>query len=160
MRLRPTTSSDRALLDRLLVEAFNWTGQTRVTLAQVRADPEHARHLGGWQRKSDVGTVAETEAGETVGAAWARVCTLADAGYGFVADDVPELGMAVLAPYRGRGVGALLLDACLAQVRDAGHVAVSLSVEDGNSTARHLYSSRGFRPVARTGAADTLLLAL
>jgi len=39
MQLRPTTSQDRDLLERLLVEAFNWNGQTRVTLEEVRTDP-------------------------------------------------------------------------------------------------------------------------
>ena len=158
MRLRPSTSADLSLLEQLLVEAFNWTGETRVTLEQVRSDPDHAHHLAGWQRASDVGTVAETEAGEPVGAAWARVVPAAEAGYGFVADDVPELGLAVLAPYRGAGAGGLLLDAVLAQVRAAGLGAVSLSVEDGNTVARRLYESRGFVRVGRAGGSDTLLL--
>lgn len=157
MQLRPTTSADLPLLEQLLVEALNWTGETRVTLEQVRSDPEHAHHLAGWQRATDVGTVAETEAGEPVGAAWARLATRAEAGYGFVADDVPELGLAVLAPYRGHGVGSLLLDACVAQVRAAGGSAVSLSVEDGNAVARRLYESRGFVHVGRNGTSDTLL---
>ncbi|WP_263731142.1 GNAT family N-acetyltransferase [Cellulomonas sp. SG140] len=158
MHLRPTTTADLPLLEQLLVEAFNWTGETRVTLEQVRSDPEHAHHLAGWQRASDVGTVAETQAGEPAGAAWARVVPAAEAGYGFVADDVPELGLAVLAPHRGGGAGGLLLDAVLAQVRAAGRDAVSLSVEDGNTVARRLYESRGFVRVGRTGGSDTLLL--
>lgn len=158
MHLRPTTTADLPLLEQLLVEAFNWTGETRVTLDQVRSDPEHTHHLAGWQRATDQGTVAETEAGDPAGAAWARIAARADAGYGFVADDVPELGIAVLAPYRGRGVGSLLLDACVAQVRAAGHPAVSLSVEDGNTVARRLYESRGFVRVGRDGGSDTLLL--
>lgn len=129
-----------------------------MTLDQVRSDPEHAHHLAGWQRATDLGTVAETEAGDPVGAAWARLATRADAGYGFVADDVPELGIAVLAPHRGHGVGSLLLDACIAQVRGAGHPAVSLSVEDGNTVARRLYESRRFVLAGRNGGSDTLVL--
>ena len=50
MQLRPTTSQDRDLLERLLVEAFNWNGQTRVTLEEIRTDPRYAHHLHGWQR--------------------------------------------------------------------------------------------------------------
>ena len=68
--------------------------------------------------------------------------------------------MAVLAPYRGHGLGSQLLDACIAALRDAGHTAVSLSVEDGNSVARRLYDTRNFRPVGRVGGSDTLLLQL
>ncbi|MCC2318486.1 GNAT family N-acetyltransferase [Cellulomonas chengniuliangii] len=160
MRLRPTTSADRDLLELLLVEAFNWTGEVRVTLAQVGPGAEHGHHLADWQRPTDLGVVAETDAGEPTGAAWARVVPASEAGYGFVGEDVPELGMAVLAPYRGRGVGSLLLDAFLARLKDSGHDMVSLSVEDGNNTARRLYEARGFRAVGRNGSSDTLLLTL
>lgn len=107
-----------------------------------------------------MGVVAEAETGTPVGAAWARVVTAEKAGYGFVADDVPELGMAVLTPYRGLGLGSQLLDACLAALRGAGHTAVSLSVEDGNSAARRLYDAGNFRPVGHVGGPDTLLLHL
>ena len=68
--------------------------------------------------------------------------------------------MAVLHPYRNLGVGSRLLDACLAALREAGHTAVSLSVEDGNRAARRLYDARNFRPVGRVGGSDTLLLHL
>jgi len=158
MHVRPTTSSDRGLLERLLVEAFNWNGQVRVTLDEVRTEPTHAHHLHGWQLQTDLGIVAQTDDGVPMGAAWARVVPAAEAGYGFVAEDVPELGMAVLAPYRGRGIGGELLDACIEQLRAAGHASVSLSVEDGNTTARRLYESRGFRPVGRVGGSDVLQL--
>lgn len=160
MRLRPTTSADRDLLDRLLVEAFNWTGETRVTLDQVRTDARYTHHLAGWQRETDVGVVAEAEAGTPTGGFWARIVTAEEAGYGFIAEDIPELGLAVLAPYRGLGLGSQLLDAGLGALRDAGHSAVSLSVEDGNSAARRLYDARGFRVVGRVGGSDTLLLRL
>jgi len=160
MHLRPTTSADRALLERLLVEAFNWTGQPRVTLDQVRTDARYTHHLAGWQRATDMGVVAEAETGAPMGAAWARVVKAEKAGYGFVAEDVPELGMAVLAPYRRLGLGSQLLDACIVALREAGHAAVSLSVEDGNSVARRLYDTRDFRAVGRVGGSDTLLLQL
>jgi ribosomal protein S18 acetylase RimI-like enzyme len=160
MHLRPATASDLPLLEQLLVAAFNWTGETRVTPEQVRSDPEHRRHLAGWQRPSDLGTVAVTADGEPAGAAWARVVPAGQAGYGFVAEDVPELGLGVLAPYRGRGVGSAVLDALLAQLRRAGFAAVSLSVEDGNDVARRLYDARGFRVVGREGGSDTMLLHL
>lgn len=160
MHLRPTTSADRDYLEQLLVEAFNWTGQTRVTLDQIRTDARYAHHLDGWQRTTDLGVVGQSETGTAMGGAWARVVKAEEAGYGFVSDDVPELGMAVLAPYRRLGLGGQLLDACIAALGDAGHTAVSLSVENGNSTARRLYDTRGFLPVGRVGGSDTLLLHL
>ncbi|MGV8978956.1 MAG: GNAT family N-acetyltransferase [Cellulomonas sp.] len=92
------------------------------------------------------------------GAAWARTFPPDDPGYGYVAEDVPELGMAVLPAWRGRGVGRALLGAVLDQARTLGRPAMSLSVEDGNDVARALYVRRGFRVVGREGSSDTMLL--
>jgi GNAT superfamily N-acetyltransferase len=160
MHLRSATSVDRALLEQLLVEAFNWTGQARVTLDHVRTDARYTCHLEGWQRTTDLGVVAHAETGAPMGGASARVVTAEKVGYGFVAEDVPELGMAVLVPFRGLGLGSQLLDACLAALREAGHTAVSLSVEGGNSVARRIYDTRNFLPVGHVGRSDTLLLQL
>lgn len=48
--------------------------------------------------------------GERVGAAWVRRMTAADPGYGYVNDEVPELGMAIQENWRGRGIGRRLLE--------------------------------------------------
>ena len=64
------------------------------------ADPRYAGYLSGWPRHGDVGLVAEQDG--PVGAAWYRTYTEADHGYGFVAEDVPELAIAVVASRRAR----------------------------------------------------------
>ena len=78
-----------------------------------------------------------------VGAAWYRMFTEASHGYGFVAEDVPELSIAVIASRRHEGIGRRLLvdliDASLTQ----GYPAMSLSVREDNP-ARGLYESAGF----------------
>ena len=130
------------------------------TCAQIRTDARYTHHRDGWQRTTDLGVVSEAQTGTPMGACWARVVTADKAGYGFVADDVPELGIAVLAPYRGPGLGSQLLDACIGALGGAGHTAVSLSVKDDNSAARPLYGAHGFRPAGRVGGSDTLLLRL
>lgn len=66
---------------------------------------------------------------------------------------MPELTLAVLPHGRGRGIGTILLDACL-----TGDLpAVSLSVEDGNDLARGMYLRRGFVVVGREGGSDVML---
>ncbi|HEX6748857.1 MAG TPA: GNAT family N-acetyltransferase [Longimicrobium sp.] len=47
---------------------------------------------------------------------------------------------------RGRGVGAMLLDAVVAWARDAGARGVMLDVTCGDSPARRLYERAGFVP--------------
>jgi len=164
MDLRDATVDDAVLLRDLLLEAYNWTGEVRVTRAAIARDPHAARYLQGWMRPGDLGLVAEDRSGAggpvAIGAVWARALPGDAPGYGYVADDVPELGMAVVADARGRGVGTALLARFLERARALGWRAVSLSVEDGNDRARALYDRHGFRVVGRTGDSDTMLRTL
>ncbi len=98
---------------------------------------------------------APSDAG-AVGAAWYRVLTGDERGYGHVADDVPELSLAVAAAERGRGLGSRLLAALLDEARAAGLRALSLSVDPGNPALR-LYERAGFRRVGESGTSWTLL---
>jgi GNAT superfamily N-acetyltransferase len=150
--LRPAGSTDRPLLERILLEAYNWAGP-RWTLEWVRTDAMARRYLDGFPAPGDVGLVAEVD-GEPVGALWARPLPADRAGYGFVAPDIPELTLGVLPQARRRGVGTELLDGIVSL---AGGRGLSLSVEDGNP-ARRLYERAGFRVVGRTGNSDTMLL--
>ncbi len=111
-----------------------------------------AHYLVGFGRERDDAQVALDAASTRIGAAWCRTTTAADPGYGFVAEDIPELGTAVVAAWRGRGVGSRLID----ELADRNPV-LSLSVDDDNQNARRLYSRLGFEPVGVNGTATTML---
>lgn len=115
-------------------------------------EPDIAHYLTEFGRDGDDAEVALTKAGERIGAAWCRVMPADDPGYGFVAEGIPELGMAVVPEWRGRGVGTLLLDEILAR-----HPVISLSVDTDNTGAERLYSLLGFMAVAVHGMATTML---
>lgn len=68
------------------------------------------------------------------------------AGFGRVAEGVPELAAALDPACRGRGVGTRLLRAMLRLLADEGYPAVSLSVQKANPAVR-LYRRLGFRVV-------------
>lgn len=162
--VRDAGPEDAEFLLDMLLEAFNWTGAERFSRKQVLRNKTLSHYVAGWQREGDLGVVAVDLAGPSgfqipAGAAWLRRFTAASPGYGFVADDVPELSMAVLPGYRGRGIGAGLLRALAARARDAGIERISLSVEDDNPAAR-LYTAAGFVKVGRNGNADTMVLEL
>jgi GNAT superfamily N-acetyltransferase len=53
--------------------------------------------------------------GEPVGAAWWRLFTAEDPGYGFVDEATPQVSIGVLPEARGRGVGERLLRALIAE---------------------------------------------
>ena len=156
MELRDATSGDLELLIDMLHVAFNWDGTDRFTRDDVVADPHTARYLDGWRRADDFGLVA-LDRGAPVGAIRARAQPAATPGDGYVADDVPEIGMAVARGHRGRGVGSALLVGFLERAGELGWRAVSLSVEDGNTDARRLYERKGFVTVGRSGDSDTML---
>ncbi|MEQ4204445.1 GNAT family N-acetyltransferase [Actinopolymorpha sp. B9G3] len=89
-----------------------------------------------------------------IGAAWWRYFSSAEPGYGYVADDVPEIGIAVVASWRGRGLGRALLRGIADRARAAGVSRLSLSVERANPAAR-LYASEGYEIVAVDESAET-----
>nr|WP_246223734.1 N-acetyltransferase [Pseudarthrobacter psychrotolerans] len=159
MIIREATAADLGVLSAAGLEAMNWTGEARFTYEQFMSTPELSHYLDGWPRAGDFGVVAETAEGTPVGAAWCRTFAVDDAGYGFVATDIPELTIGVLAGNRGTGVGTALMEGLIGQGSTRGLRGISLSVEDGNR-ARLLYERLGFRKVGRNGGSDTLLLEL
>lgn len=155
------------MLTAALLEAVNWDGQVRVTREQLFGNPHLAHYVTGWPHLTDFGTVATDDGavgsgwgdGEVLGAAWCRLFYATDPGYGYLADDVPEVTIGVAPAHRGRGVGSALLAALIEQARVRGHHALSLSVEDGNR-GRLLYERAGFTAVGRSGNSDTMHLHL
>ena len=111
---------------------------------QVLADPRFAMYLAGWPKDGDHGLVAEDDGPE--GAAWYRTFTMDCHGHGFVAEDVPELAIAVVASRRHEGIGRQLLVALIDASVAQGCAALSLTVNHDNP-ARALYESVGFQPV-------------
>jgi len=124
------------------------------TAGEVLADPRYSMYLAGWPRPGDYGLIAEQDG--PVGAAWYRTYTEASHGYGFVAEEVPELSIAVVASRRHEGIGRrLLIDLIDASDRQ-GFAALSLSVAEANP-ARRLYASVGFVPVEKNGSSWTMI---
>ncbi len=154
-RFRPATAEDADFLFDMLVEAVNWTPDRHLSRSTVAADPTLVRYIDGWPRQGDLGIVAEPE-GVPIGAAWVRLFTANEPGYGYIADDVPELSMGVVEKWRGLGVGRGLLQEMTRRARSVGIRAISLSVERANF-AHRLYMSEGYRVVERGPDSDTMV---
>ena len=129
----------------MLGEAAVWRpDKPTPTAEEVMADPRYEMYLAGWPRPRDHGLIAEEDG--PLGAAWYRTYTETSHGHGFVAQDVPELSIAVIASRRREGIGRLLLVGLIEASEAQGYAALSLSVNDHNP-ARALYESVGFEPV-------------
>lgn len=142
LRCRPARTEDFTFLATMLGEAAVWRpDKPTPTAEQVMADPRYAPYLAGWERHGDYGLVAEHD--RPVGAAWYRTYTEATHGHGFVAEDVPELSIAVIPSRRHEGIGRRLLLGLIEASVAQGCRALSLSVAE-NNPARGLYDSAGF----------------
>jgi GNAT superfamily N-acetyltransferase len=137
--IRSGGARDVPFLRDMLRHAFYW----RTPVGEQ--EPPLTRYVNGWGRPGDRSLIVFDEF-VPVGAAWYRLFTDEDAGFGFIDDETPELAIAVVPSRRGRGYGHELLAGLLDCARKDGFEAISLSVAKDNP-ARHLYESYGFEPV-------------
>ena len=152
--------ADLPALRAMLYEAAYWRpGAPRPPLEAALADPRLARYIDAWGRAGDTAVIAEASDAGPIGAAWFRLFSADEPGYGFVDAATPELALAVAPEWRRQGIGSACLAALLDTARRAGCAAVSLSVEMENP-ALALYRRHGFVPVGQSGAAWTMVASL
>ena len=137
--------------DRVLVA---WTGE-----GDRNGDQEGdvgGQGEGVKSRKGGIGSDGDEV--ERIGAAWYRYLPAEDPGFGFVDPAIPEVTMALLPGWRGRGIGQILLQALMREAGAAGANALSLSVDPSNGAALQLYQRLGFVAVATDpGGSITML---
>jgi GNAT superfamily N-acetyltransferase len=148
--IRRGGAQDLRFLRDMLHHAYYWRERVPGSLV--------SRYVRGWGRPGDTAVIA-LDGGFPVGAAWYRVFSADEPGYGFVDEQTPELAIAVVPSQRGKGVGEQLLLALIERARQAGHTSLSLSVEPGNP-ARKLYERHGFRVVDEGAEAWTMVAQL
>lgn len=129
--IRPLTNADEQVAARLLDEALGGRDQVR--------------------KDELVDLLAHRALGAFVDGELAGVATYSVEGAG-----VSELvGLAVLSPYRRRGLGAALVDASLEAAATGGATRMWLVATNDNLDALALYQRQGFRVVRiRRGAVD------
>lgn len=138
MNIRRMTSDDQAFLWEILYHAIHVEPGTEPPPRTIVQQPELAKYVKWFgQQTGDVGFIAE-EDGVSIGAAWVRLIH----GYGFVDNETPELTIALLPGYQGRGIGTQLLERLFEALKPDFEY-VSLSVTWTN-LARRLYERLGF----------------
>jgi ribosomal protein S18 acetylase RimI-like enzyme len=130
------THKDESIVWEMLVYA----AQQR-SIEDVQSQDYLARYAKNWGRSGDMGFVAQTEV-KSIGAAWLRLWSNDDRGFGYIDDAIPELAIAVLPEYRGQGIGTQLLMKVLASAQ-SNYPGISLSVRADNPVVK-LYQRVGF----------------
>ena len=137
--IRRGGSRDVPFLRDMLRHAFYW----RTPVGDD--EPPLTRYVRDWGRRGDRSLIMFDDY-VPVGAAWYRLFTPDDPGFGFVDEQTPELAIAVVPSRRGRGFGNQLLASLLDCARKDGFEAISLSVSKDNP-AIGLYQNAGFEQV-------------
>jgi len=131
--VRRATAADADAVVAMLVEVAG-EGRWIATEAPVDVEQRRRRLVEDIEREDAIVLVAEA-GGEPVGELGLHL-----ARYG-----VADLGMAVAAGWRGRGVGSALLAEAIDQARTAGAHKVALQVWPHNAAAIALYERFGFQ---------------
>ena len=150
--IRPGAPADLSFLREMLYEAVFWNRpENRPPMEDIFSIPEISKILENWGREKDFSLIAVDDQNRKIGGEWYRFWTKENHSFGFVDEETPELGIAVIAKMRGRGIGTRLMTRIMRLARTQGIQKISLSVESGNP-ARRLYEKLGFRKI---GAVET-----
>ena len=144
--IRPFKMGDMSFLWEMLyqsITSLRGNGPSRDILKEQNIE----KYLKNWGGVHDHAWVVFDGEGNPFGAVWIRLLNHENPGYGYLDDDTPELGMAIMSQYRGRGIGKRLLSTMIDSARSNGYPALSLSVDPQNETALRLYEKNGFQKV-------------
>jgi ribosomal protein S18 acetylase RimI-like enzyme len=146
VKIRPATRHDAPALGRLgalLVRTHHDFDPKRFIPATPQTERGYGSFLGSQVDSENVIVLVAEQGGDVIGYTYAGIEGMdymslrgpAGALYDIVVDPA----------YRGRGVGRLLLDATLAELRERGAPRVVLSTAEQNETAHRLFAHAGFR---------------
>ena len=134
--VRPARSED---LDELVEHTWAVAAEGRWTGAETPFDREARRARLDALRAGEMSTVLVADTAAADGPGIVGYISIEIAPYG-----VADIGMLVIAGWRGRGVGAAMLDAAIEWASSAGAHKMALEVWPHNSAAIELYRRAGF----------------
>ncbi|QHW35017.1 GNAT family N-acetyltransferase [Paenibacillus rhizovicinus] len=155
--IRPIEQRDIPFLRDMLYESLFVPEGEQPFSKEIIHEPSLAKYVEAWGREGDFGFIAMNDDGKSVGSITARYFDQNNQGYGYISDDVPEIGMAVIAENRGNGIGTALLTALFEHARERNIRRLSLSVDPMNLAAMKLYRRFAFREVGKSGTSITMV---
>lgn len=147
--IRSANKDDEAFLWEMLYYAAHMDEEGEASFQAAKNNPDLAKYVQGWGRETDRGYLALDHRDlRPIGAAWIRLLIGQEKTLSYVDDATPELAIAILPAYIGKGVGTQLLTHLLAAARER-YSSVVLSVRATNP-ARRLYERLGFVVIGAT----------
>ncbi|MFO7729441.1 MAG: GNAT family N-acetyltransferase [Spirochaetia bacterium] len=142
IRIKVVGKEDQAFLYEMLYQSIYQPPGTAQPDRDIILLPEISKYVEHWGRPGDYALIALDSHDNQLGAVWLRYLRSDNRGYGYVSDDIPEIGIAVEEGQRGRGIGSVLLEELLNRTKQQVP-SISLSVQTANPAMR-LYEKFGF----------------
>ncbi len=159
--IRVGTIEDLPFLQKMLYGAIFWhPSAKRIPMEEIFAVPEIHKILHHWQeRNGDFSLIAINDQNNPIGSVWYRFWTIENQSFGYIDDNTPEIGIAVLNEYRSKGIGTKLMEAIIEHARSVAINKLSLSVDPDNF-ALNLYQKLGFIKFSEYNTSWTLVKTL
>lgn len=137
--IRMIKNEEYPLLDDFLYESIFVPEGEEAPPRSIIQIPELQVYVAGFgTEKDDIGFVVEVNE-KVVGAVWVRVMD----DYGHIEDGVPSFAISLYETYRGQGIGTVLMQTMLRELKQRGYEKTSLSVQKANRAVK-LYQNVGF----------------
>lgn len=143
--IREASKEDESFLWEMLYQCLYVPPNEPPPDRSIIHQPELSKYIKDWGLKDDYALIGiDKTSNQRVGAIWLRLFKENDQGYGYVDNHTPELSMAILLEFRGKGLGTELLSKLLQYLRENKYKTVSLSVSP-NNPAKRLYEKMEFK---------------
>lgn len=139
---RTATESDIPFMKEMLIESCLASGVTEISVDNLHEYPDTEINIKGWNCETEPGVIAETQSGESVGAAWLR--NLPELGHS-AGEYLPEIAIAVSSEHRRKGVAECLMNELYRKCFEQGILRISLGVHSCNLPAINLYKKQGWK---------------
>ena len=155
MTIRPIQDNEIDFLADMLYEAiFVPEGQEPLP-KEIIKDKSLSKYYENWGKdRFDIALVTILGQ-ELIGAAWGRLLTEKNRGFGYVNDDTPEISIAIKPKYRNKGIGTQLMSAIEQSYKTISVPYLSLSVDKANMASK-LYLRLGYNVVHETETSWTM----
>lgn len=151
-RIRPATDRDIPALARILVESSAYHRELDDRYYRVPPGTDATQRVTGFLADPQRTTLVADQGGAIVGFVELIAMPPPEAGSMVRPQRTVEVGIAVAADHRDRGIGRLLMEAVEALAAERGVELLTLSVQAGNQRAIHLYATSGYRIVGHSMA--------
>lgn len=149
--LREIEKKDQNFLFEMLYQSIYVDPNSPPTDREIINAPQIRKYVEDWGKEGDSGFIAiDKKTEDRIGAIWLRFFNFHNKGYGYINEDIPELGIAVDYEKRSKGIGSALMHKLLSNL-NRSISSISLSVEPKNPAVK-LYENIGFIECGAAGA--------